>query len=86
MMVSHTQQPLVYQAEVQFVGASSLFKPVKPLNTRQLVQTAGEDRYWPVHSYPIPFRPWHAVVLRVFGMHASANPLANLTNSTMAEA
>lgn len=78
MMVSHTQQQLVYQAEMQFVGASSLFNPVNPFNTRQLVQTTGEDRYRLMHTYPIPFRPWHAVVLPDFGMHAPANPLANL--------
>ncbi len=66
VMVSHTQQQLVYQAEMQFVGASSLFNPVNPFNARHLVQTTGEARYRPVHKHTIPFRPWHAVVLPVF--------------------
>lgn len=78
VMVSHTQQQLVYQTEMQFVGASSLCNPGNPFNARHLVQTTGEARYRPVHKHTIPFRPWHAVVLPVFGMHAPANPLANL--------
>lgn len=73
MMVSHTQQQLVYQVEVQFVGASSLFNLVNPFNTRQLMQTKGEDRYRRMPTHPIPFRPWHAAVLPLFGMHAPAN-------------
>ncbi len=66
VMVSHTQQQLVYQTEMQFVGASSLCNSGNPLNARHLVQTTGEARYRPVHKHTIPFRPWHAVVFACF--------------------